>query len=96
VGFPEILPVIGSGIGIIAFVYAIIRNVEIRLGNRIDLIERRFESRFATMDERFEAKFAAFAARLDSIDERIFLMATGKKLEDAILEDKIKKDKKKK
>lgn len=30
--------------------------------------------------------------RIDSLEERMFWMATGKKLEDAILEEKIKRD----
>ncbi len=43
------------------------------------------------INTRFDARIDKLEKRMDSLDERMFWLATGKKLEDAILEEKMKR-----
>jgi len=70
---------IGCSIGIVSFVYAIMRNMKAD-------IKQDFESRFAIFDKRMDS----FDRRLNSMQEQMFLLSTGKTLAQAILEEKMK------
>lgn len=67
--------------------------IEVRLENRMD----QFENRMNQMETRFESHMdqmeSRFENRCNSQDERMFLLATGKTLSEAMLEEK-KKEKK--
>ena len=65
-----IATIIGTGIGIVGFVYAFLRNFKTDINSHIDIIEK----------------------RTDALEERMFWMATGKRLEDAILEERLKRE----
>ncbi len=65
----EILGLIGTGITVIGFIYAIMRNFKTDVNARIDKLE----------------------IRMDMLDERMFLLSTGKTLAEAIKEDHVKK-----
>jgi len=72
-----ILTMIGTGIAVIGFVYAFLRNFKIDINCHIDKLERRLDQ---------------FENRMNLLEERMFWMATGKKLEDALLEERLKRD----
>lgn len=61
---------LGTGISVIGFVYAFLRNFKNDINLRIDKME----------------------SRIDTLEERMFWLATGKTLQDAILEEKLKAD----
>ena len=73
---------------------------ELRSEKRMDQFEFRSEKRmdqFELKSEKridlFEKKMDLFKQELVSMEERMFFMATGKRLEDAILEEKMKQSK---
>lgn len=77
-----ILTVIGTGATVIGLVHTFLRNFKIDIYSRID----RLESRLDKTENKFEQK-------ITSLDERMFFLATGKRLEDAILEENLKRQK---
>ena len=72
--------IIGAAVAVIASVYQFLRNFKIDIktdiNGHIDRLEKRMNN---------------FENKINSIEERMFWMATGKKLEDAILEERIKR-----
>ncbi len=70
--------VIGTGIAVIGFVYAFLRNFKTDINSHIDRLEKRMDM---------------FDAKIISIEERMFLLSTGKTLSQAILEEKMKEKK---
>jgi hypothetical protein len=70
-----IVTLIATTITIIGFVYGFLRNFKADIIGRTDRIEKRMD---------------LFEHKLMSMEECMFLMATGKKLEDAILEERMK------
>lgn len=62
---------------VIAFIYGILRNFKTDINAHIDKLEKRMDT---------------FETKINSIEERMFWMATGKKLEDAILEERLKRE----
>ena len=72
---------IATGIAVIGLVYSFLRNFKTDINGHIDRIEKRMD--------KFEGRMDKFEARMDMLDERMFWLATGKKLEDAILEERL-------
>lgn len=66
-----------TGLTVIGFVYTFLRNFKTDINASIERLEKR-------MDRSDE--------RITSLEERMFYMATGKSLQEAILEEKIKKE----
>jgi hypothetical protein len=64
--------IIGTGIGIVGFIWQILHNIELRLDAKIDKLE----------------------SRVDSLDEKIFWVITGRNLKEAILEERMKQENK--
>jgi hypothetical protein len=75
--------ILGSGFSVVGFIYAMIRNLKIDLHKSIDHLEKRMDG--------FDKRMDGFEMRMNEMDNRMFLLATGKRLEDAILEEKMKK-----
>lgn len=71
-----ILTLLATTVTIIGFVYGFLRNFKDDINGHIDRLEKRMD---------------VFETRITSMEERIFWMATGKKLEDAILEERMKR-----
>ena len=69
---PDILTALGTVITILGFCYAIIRNFRIDMDSKFDRIDKRMDN---------------FEKKIISMEERMFWMATGKRLEDVILEE---------
>lgn len=68
--------IIGAAAAVIASVYQFLRNFKTDINSHIDRLEKRMDN---------------FESKMNSMEERMFWMATGKKLEDAILEERMKK-----
>jgi hypothetical protein len=84
-----ILTSLGTAVTVIGFVYGFLRNFKTDINNHIDRLETRmdkFEIRMNKMEERLDS-------RMNKLEERMFWLATGKKLEDAILEEQMKRQK---
>jgi hypothetical protein len=64
----------------IGFIYAFLRNFKSDINAHLDKMEKRLDK---------------MESRIDTLEERMFWLATGKKLEDAILEEKMKLKEKK-
>ena len=86
--------IVGSAGAIIACIFAFFQGLKNDLRNfktdikddinaHIDLLDRKMGSMNQRMD--------TFESKIISLEERIFWMATGKKLEDAILEERMKR-----
>ncbi|MGL5627318.1 MAG: hypothetical protein ACRDDW_07430 [Candidatus Rhabdochlamydia sp.] len=95
-----ILTSLATAITMIGFVYGFLRNFKIDINSHIDRLETRmdkFEIKMYKMEERLDSRMNKLEQRLDSrvnkLEERMFWLATGKKLEDAILEEQIKRQK---
>lgn len=71
-----ILTLLATTVAIIGFVYGFLKNIKDDISGHIDRLEKRMD---------------IFESRITSMEERIFWMATGKKLEDAILEERMKR-----
>jgi len=74
-----ILTAVGATVTVIGFVYGFLRNFKIDLNLRIDKFEKRMD---------------AFDEKILSLEERMFWLATGKTLADAIVEERIKRKEK--
>ncbi len=84
-----ILTSLATAITVIGFVYGFLRNFKTDINSHIDRLETRmdkFEIRMYKMEERLDS-------RMNKLEERMFWLATGKKLEDAILEEQMKRQK---
>lgn len=75
------LTIVGTGVGVISVIYAFLRNFKDDMNRSVEKLETNIEK----LETRFEN-------RINSLEERMFLMATGKTLHDAILEERMKKD----
>lgn len=73
-----ILTIIAAAASTVGLIYTFLRNFKTDINSHIDKLEKRMNN---------------FESRMNSIDERIFLLATGKNLSQAILEEKIKEEK---
>lgn len=69
-----------------SFFYVIFRNFKADIIAHIEKLERRMDNYEQRMDN-YEQRLSD---RMNSMDERIFFALTGKKLEDAIREEKMK------
>ncbi|QYF48699.1 hypothetical protein RHABOEDO_000903 [Candidatus Rhabdochlamydia oedothoracis] len=71
---------------VIGVIYGFLQNfkaeIKVDINNHID----RLETRMDKLEERLDA-------RVNKLEERMFWLATGKKLEDAILEEQMKRKK---
>jgi hypothetical protein len=76
----QMITTIAAALTVIGFFYTFFRNFKIDINGHIDKIEIKIDK----MD-----------ARIDTLEERMFWMATGKKLQDAILEEHMKIESKK-
>jgi len=70
-----IIALIGTSGTIIGFVYAFLRNFKTDINSHIDKLEKRMD---------------LFESRMTSLEERMFWLATGKTLQQAILDEKMK------
>lgn len=70
------LTIIGTAVTTIFAIYGFLRNFKADINSHIDRLEKRMDK---------------FENRMEALEERIFWIATGKKLEDAILEEKMKR-----
>ncbi|MGL4540271.1 MAG: hypothetical protein ACRCU0_04765 [Candidatus Rhabdochlamydia sp.] len=77
-----ILTSLAATVTVIGFVYGFLRNFKTDINSHID----RLETRIDKLEERLDS-------RVNKLEERMFWLATGKKLEDAILEEQIKRQK---
>jgi hypothetical protein len=84
VNIETFLAVLGTTLGGVALVYIFLQNFKEDINNHID----RLESRMNRMDIRADK----FENRMSLMDERMFMVLTGKQLKDAILEEKLKKN----
>lgn len=75
-----ILTAIAAVVTVIGFVYGFLRNFKNDLNLRMDKFEKRMD---------------AFDEKILSLEERMFWLATGKSLADAIVEERIKREGKK-
>ncbi len=80
-----IMMIIGTGVTVIGFIYAFLRNFKIDINSHIDKLEKRMDM--------FEKRMDIFDAKIISLEERMFLLSTGKTLSQAILEEKMKEKK---
>jgi len=64
----ELSTIVGTGIGVIGFVYMFFRNFKEDMSKHIDRLEK----------------------RMDSMDEKMFFLSTGRSLQEAILSEKIR------
>lgn len=74
---------------VIGVIYGFLQNFKAEINNHISRLETRmdkFEVRMDKLEERLDA-------RVNKLEERMFWLATGKKLEDAILEEQMKRKK---
>jgi hypothetical protein len=71
-----ILTIIATGIGAVTLIYSILRNFKTDVNKHIDDLSKR-------MDQ--------FELKITSLEERMFLLATGKTLREAIVEEQLKK-----
>jgi len=78
----SILTTIGTAAAVIGLMYTFLRNFKSDIKADMEKSIGKLEKRM----DRFESK-------ITSIEERMFWMATGKKLEDAILEERMKNPK---
>lgn len=67
----EMATIIGTGVGVIGFVYMFFRNFKTDMNAHMNRLEQ----------------------RIDTIDERMFYLSTGRSLHDAILAEKMKEKK---
>lgn len=95
-----ILTSLAATVTVIGFVYGFLRNFKTDINNHIDRLETRmdkFEIRMNKVEERLDSRVNKLEERLDAkankLEERMFWLATGKKLEDAILEEQMKRQK---
>ncbi len=79
---PTMLTCIASAITTIGFVYGFLRNFRADINSHLDRLDKRMD--------RLEQRMDIFEKKLISIEERMFWMATGKRIEDVILEEKLK------
>lgn len=81
------LTIIFTGIGIVITVIG--ANIALFTWLRSDIgsLESKFESKINSLENKFESK-------INSLEERMFYLATGKSLSQAILEEKMKVQKK--
>lgn len=77
-----ILTQLATTIIIIGFIYGFLRNFKLHIIAQIDRLERRIDN--------FDSRVDKFDARMERFEKRMFLMATGKKLEDTILEERVR------
>ena len=77
--------IIGTAAAVIGFIYSFLRNFKMDINSHIDRLESRMD--------KFDQRMDIFENRMMSLEERMFYMATGKKLEDAILEERMKNPK---
>ena len=80
-----IITLLGTTTAIIGSVYGFLRNFKADINGHIDRLERRMDLSEKRMD--------LFKQELISMEERMFLMATGKSLEDAIIEERMRQSK---
>lgn len=80
-----LLTLLATTITIIGFVYGFLRNFKTDINAHIDRLEIRMD--------RLDTRMDLFEHKLMSLEERMFLMLTGKRLEDAILEERLKNPK---
>ncbi len=82
-----IVTIVGSAAALIACIYAFRQGLKTDLRNlKIDL-----KDDINGHIDRLETKMGRFDSRMDALEDRIFWLATGKKLEDAILEERMKR-----
>jgi DNA replication initiation complex subunit (GINS family) len=85
---PSFVPIIIGAFGTITsvtgLVYAMIRNFRLDLDKKFDKMDKRMDS--------FDKRMDNFELKITSLEERMFWLATGKTLSQAILEEKEKKD----
>lgn len=89
--FYDLIVVIGSFCSIVVPIWMLLKSFKADFEKRFDLIDKRFESidrEFDLIDRRFES----FENKITAIENRLFWFATGKRIEDAILEERLKKD----
>ncbi len=86
---PFLLTLIAASVTIIGFVYGFLRNFQYDIKKDINAHIDRLEKRMDSFDKRMDS----FESKMTSLEERMFWAATGKKLEDAILEERMKKPK---
>lgn len=70
-----ILTVLGTGAAVIGLVYTFLRNFKTDINEKIG---------------KLDARMNVFENRMTSLEERMFWLATGKTLQDAILEERMK------
>lgn len=75
--FAILLTLLAATATIIGFVYGFLRNFKTDINSHIDRLEKRMDG---------------FELKITSLEERMFWMATGKKLEEVILEERIKRE----
>lgn len=71
---------------IVSILYQYLRNFKTDINAHIDGVEKRLNERMNQFDKRMDN----LESKIISIEERMFWMATGKRLEDAILEERLK------
>ena len=79
------LTIVGTGVAVISFKHTIIKNLK-------DHVKKDNKELKDDVNRNIEKLETRFENRINSLEERMFLMATGKTLHDAILEERMKKE----
>ena len=82
-----ILAVVSSAAAVIGCIYAFRQGLKNDLRNLKTDIQDNINGHI----DRLESRMDSFDSRMSTLEERMFWMATGKKLEDAILEERMKR-----
>lgn len=85
------LTVVGTGLTVISFMHTIIKNLKDDVNRNIEKLETNMNRRFESMDNKIISLETKFENKINSLEERMFWMATGRKLDDVILEERMKK-----
>lgn len=80
-----LLTTLGAAAAVIGVVYQFLRNFKSDINGHIDRLDKRMDNLDRRMDN--------FEFKINSLEERIFWLVTGKKLEDAIIEERMKRPK---
>jgi hypothetical protein len=84
----EVLTIVGTGIGVVGFIYQFLRNFKHDFENKLNSFEKRMDLQDQRVMKALDLQDQRVMKALNLQDERIFLLATGKSLSQAMTEAK--------